>query len=53
MKSALRIVMRNPEPKRERTFPGTWVVYMSGGSISVTIEHDSKDNPYVSSKDAA
>jgi hypothetical protein len=53
MKSALIIVMRNPDPKREPNARGTWMVHTRGADVSLTIDHDSNGKPYIASKNVA
>jgi len=53
MKSGIAIVMSNPEPQRELTYPRTWVLHLQNAMISLTIVHDNHNKPHVASKDAA
>ena len=53
MKTGLAIVMRNPKPARESNHPHSWLVHVRDGVVSVNIEHDIQNNPYVVSKNAA
>ncbi len=53
MKNGIAIVMSNPEPQRKPTYPRNWVLYLQNAMISLTIEHDTHNNPHVASKEAA
>lgn len=53
MKTGIAIVISNPEPQRELTYPRTWVLHLQNAMISLTIEHDNHNKPHVASKEAA
>jgi len=49
----LTIIMRNTEPRRERHYPHTWMIYTGGHAIMVHVEHDHASHPYVEGKHVA
>ena len=54
MSANLVIVVRNPEPNRERRYPGTWLLYSRGQDpLEVHVAHDGFNRPHVLDKGAA
>jgi len=54
MTANLFIVVNNPQPNRERRYPGTWLLYSrERDPLEVHVAHDSLDRPHVLDKSAA
>jgi len=54
MTANLVIVISNPQPNRERRYPGTWLLYSRGRDpLEVQVAHDSLDRPRVLNKSVA
>jgi hypothetical protein len=54
MPANLVIVVRNPEPNRERSYPGTWLLYSREHEpLEVHVAHDGLNRPHVLNKGAA
>ena len=54
MSANLVIVVRNPEPNRERRYPGTWLLYSRGQDpLEVHVAHDGFNRPHVLNTGAA
>jgi hypothetical protein len=54
MTANLVIVVSNPQPNRERRYPGTWLLYSRvRDPLEVHVAHDNADRPHVLDKGAA
>jgi hypothetical protein len=54
MPANLVIVVRNPEPNRERSYPGTWLLYSREHEpLEVHVAHGGFNRPHVLNKGAA
>jgi hypothetical protein len=54
MTASLVIVVNNPQPNRERRYPGTWLLYSRGRDpLEVHVTHDGLDRPHVLDKSVA
>jgi len=54
MTANLVTVITNPQPNRERRYPGTWLLYSLGRDpLEVHVAHDSLDRPHVLDKSVA
>jgi len=54
MTARLFIVVNNPQPNRERRYPGAWLLYSRGQDpLEVHVAHDSFNRPHVLDKSVA
>jgi|GraSoiStandDraft_43_1057313.scaffolds.fasta_scaffold30767_1 hypothetical protein len=51
--SGLKIVFRNPQPKRELQQTTTWLLYARDFDLRIVVSHDRGNRPRILSKEAA
>ncbi len=51
--AGLQIVFRNPEPRRERDYPTTWLLLVGNQTLKVVVNRGTDTRPRVIYKEAA
>lgn len=51
--SVLAVAFGNPEPRREREYPSTWLLLVGDQVLEVVVTHDAEARPHLTWKEAA